>query len=102
MPGEKLLIREGQIYINGEVLEEEINVEPMNTGGLAEEELTLESNEYFVLGDNRNNSQDSRFNTVGTIVSDDIIGKVWFRLKPFNNVKTLNLKSDKDEKETEK
>lgn len=94
LPGEKILIRNGKIYINGEELEEAINVEPMNTGGIAGEELFLEENEYFLLGDNRNNSQDSRFSNVGTVVKDDIIGKVWFRIKPFSSVSSLNLKSD--------
>ena len=103
LPGEKILIADGKIFINGEELSEEINVEPMNTGGLANEEMFLDANEYFVLGDNRNNSQDSRFNNVGTIVFDDIIGKVWFRLDPFAKVSSLNLKSSKsDSTETEK
>lgn len=101
LPGEKIRINDGNIYINGDLLSEDINVEPMNTGGLAEDELLLDDGEYFVLGDNRNNSQDSRFNTVGTIVKDDIIGKVWFRLNSFANVSSLNLKGD-DEEETEK
>lgn len=97
LPGDKILIEKGKVYINGEELEEKVNVEPMNTGGIAGEELFLEENEYFLLGDNRNNSQDSRFSNVGTVVKDDIIGKVWFRMKPFSSIKSLNLKSENEQ-----
>lgn len=97
LPGEKILIEDGKVYINGEELKEKVNVEPMNTGGIAGEEMFLEKNEYFLLGDNRNNSQDSRFSNVGTVVQDDIIGKVWFRMKPFAAVSSLNLKSDNEQ-----
>ncbi len=90
LPGEKIKIEDGKIWINGEELSEDISVEPMTTGGLAQDELLLEENEYFVLGDNRNNSEDSRFSNVGNIVKEDIIGKVWFRLKPFAFVNSLN------------
>jgi len=96
LPGEKLLIKNGKVYINGEELYEDINVELMNTGGIAEEEIQLEGNEYFMLGDNRNNSQDSRFSNVGTVVKDDIIGKTIFRLKPFAAVSSLNTKKNED------
>jgi signal peptidase I len=91
MPGEKLLIKDGVIYINGNPLKEAVNVEPMANYGLASEEITLEENEYFVLGDNRNNSEDSRFASVGMIRRDDIIGKAFLRMKPFNFVSKLNL-----------
>ncbi len=91
MPGEKLLIKDGVIYINGEPLTEAVNVEPMANYGLAGEEIMLEENEYFVLGDNRNNSEDSRFASVGMIRRDDIIGKAFLRMKPFNFVSKLNL-----------
>lgn len=84
LPGEKVLIKDGLVYINGEPLEEKIKIEPMNTLGLAEEEITLDEEEYFVLGDNRNDSEDSRFASIGNILRDDIIGKAWIRLTPFS------------------
>lgn len=94
LPGETIQIKSGIIYINGEAVDDIINVEEMNNYGLADEPLTLEENEYFVLGDNRNNSEDSRFASVGMIRRNEIIGKAFLRLKPFNFVNKLNLKTD--------
>lgn len=90
LPGETIEIVKGYIYINGEKLEEEIKVEPMNIAGLAEEGILLDENEFFVLGDNRNSSEDSRFANIGIIVKSDIIGKAWLRLSPFSIIDKLN------------
>lgn len=90
LPGETIQIKDGKIYINGEILQEEINVEKISNGGLAKEAIVLEENEYFVLGDNRNSSEDSRFGNVGNITKDMIIGKAWVRLNPFNFIHMLN------------
>ncbi len=100
LPGETIQIKDGKIYINGEVLEEEINVEKISNGGLAKEAIVLEENEYFVLGDNRNSSEDSRFGNVGNITKDMIIGKAWVRLNPFNFIHMLN-KVDTETKTTQ-
>ena len=51
--------------------------------GIADDYYTLGVDEYFVLGDNGNSSEDSRFSSMGNIKRSDIIGKVWFKLKPF-------------------
>lgn len=102
LPGETVQLKENVIYINGDVIEDEVNVEPMNNAGLAEETITLEENEYFVLGDNRNNSEDSRFANVGNIVSDEIVGKAWIKLKPFNFINKMNLKSNKTNSKSNK
>ena len=91
LPGETLQIKDGNIYINSELVEDIVNVEPMANYGLAEEEILLEENEYFVLGDNRNNSEDSRFASIGNIRKNEIIGKAFLRLSPFNFVNKLNL-----------
>ncbi len=96
LPGEKLQIKDGMIYINGEEIEEIVNADAMNNYGLADEEITLEENEYFVLGDNRNNSEDSRFASVGTIRREEIIGKASIRLQPFNFINKLNLKHEEN------
>jgi signal peptidase I len=96
LPGETIQIKDGLFYINGEAVEDVINAEPMKNYGLAEEEFKLEENEYFVLGDNRNNSEDSRFASVGTIKKNEIIGEAFIRLKPFNFVSKLNLKEEEE------
>lgn len=92
LPGETVQIKEGIIYINDLPLEEKIKAEPVVNNGLAHEPLLLENNEYFVLGDNRNNSEDSRFASIGNITRDEIIGRAFLRLSPFNFVNKLNLK----------
>lgn len=90
LPGETIEIINGYVYINGEKLKEEIVVEPMNIAGLAKEELILQENEFFVLGDNRNSSEDSRFANIGIVVKSDIIGKAWLRLSPFSIIDKIN------------
>ena len=84
MPGETIQIVDGYVYIDGEPLDEHYGNEVMNKAGTAEEPLTLGEDEYFVLGDNRNNSQDSRAANVGTIHREDIIGRAWVRIWPFD------------------
>ncbi|MFI3212838.1 MAG: signal peptidase I [Eubacteriales bacterium] len=85
MPGETVQIDEdGVIYINGEVLLEGYGKEVIKSAGLAEEPIVLADDEYFVLGDNRNNSSDSRMPSVGNINREDIVGKTWLRIWPFS------------------
>ena len=59
--------------------------------GLADEEIKLGKEEYFVLGDNRNNSEDSRYANIGNVNKKDIVGKAWIRLRPFDFISKLNL-----------
>ena len=99
LPGEVVQVKDGQIYINNEVVEDIVTVDTMNNYGLADEPILLEKNEYFVLGDNRNNSEDSRFASVGMIQRDEIIGQAFIRLSPFNFVDKLNLTKNKETKE---
>lgn len=94
MPGETIYITDGNVYVNDELLEEPMVIEPITNSGLAAEEITLDKNEYFVLGDNRNNSEDSRFANIGNILSDEIIGKAWIRTNNFNFINKLNLKRE--------
>lgn len=90
MPGERVQIDgEGNIYINGEVLEESYGREVMESPGRAWEEITLAEDEYFVLGDNRNHSSDSRDPSVGNIRRKDIIGRAWLRIWPFDKFGVL-------------
>ena len=85
LPGETVFIDEtGTIYINGEVLKEHYGKEVITDPGRAYEPVTLGEDEYFVMGDNRNNSSDSRDPVVGNIHRDTIIGKAWFRIWPLS------------------
>ncbi|MGB8454753.1 MAG: signal peptidase I [Anaerocolumna sp.] len=90
LPGETIQIQNGNIYINGKIIEEPIVAESIKNSGLAAEEIQLDDNEYFVLGDNRNNSEDSRFANIGNILFDDIMGKAWIRTNDFDFVSNLN------------
>jgi signal peptidase I len=78
LPGETVQIIDGFIYIDGEVLVEEIKFEKMIHAGIAEEEMVLGEDEFFVLGDNRNASEDSRNAEIGAIKKQDITSKAWF------------------------
>ena len=87
LPGESVRIDEkGNIYINGEVLTESYGREVIASDklGRAAQEITLGEDEYFVLGDNRNASSDSRVEDVGNIKRQDIIGRAWLRIYPFD------------------
>ncbi|MBQ7956219.1 MAG: signal peptidase I [Lachnospiraceae bacterium] len=85
MPGETVQIDEdGVIYVNGTVLKEGYGKEVILDPGRAIEPVTLGADEYFVLGDNRNNSADSRSEVVGNIHREDIIGRAWFRIWPLS------------------
>lgn len=78
LPGETVQIIGSDIYINGEILDEQYGKYPIDDGGLAKNPITLDKGEYFVLGDNRNDSTDSRI--IGAVNEKDICGKVLFPL----------------------
>lgn len=85
LPGETVYIdATGAIYINDERLEENFGKEIIQKPGLAENKVYLGANEYFVLGDNRNHSSDSRDPAVGPIERSRIVGKAWLRIYPFS------------------
>ena len=88
LPGETVQIDDnGTIYINGEVLNENYGKEIIKNPGIASDPILLGQNEYFVLGDNRNDSADSRDPSVGNVYRKDIIGRAWIRFWPeFNKV----------------
>ena len=75
-----LLPTQGEIYIDGELLVEDEAYDKIADAGIAASEIRLENDEYFVLGDNRNGSEDSRSGNIGPVNRDTIMGKVWFQL----------------------
>ena len=89
LPGETVQIRDGEIYIDGEILYESYGREVMKSAGLAAEPVTLGEDEYFVLGDNRNDSTDSRDPNVRLIHRDEIIGRAWIRIWPLDEIGVL-------------
>lgn len=78
-PGDTVLIEDGVLYVNGE--ESEWVTEKVLDAGIAANELTMGSGEYFCLGDNVNNSEDSRSANIGPVKEGELIGKVWFHLR---------------------
>ncbi len=85
LPGETVQIdEEGNIYIDEELLEESYGREVIQNPGRAIEPITLGDDEYFVMGDNRNNSSDSRDPAVGNIHRKDIIGRAFIRIWPLD------------------
>ena len=90
LPGERVQIQEGQVYIDGKKLKEKLDFPLMDNGGLAEDAFTLDKGQYFVLGDNRNECEDSRNATVGNISRQSIIGKAWIRMNSFTFVGMIN------------
>jgi signal peptidase I len=79
--GDRVQIKNGVLYINGALYEEVNEVASMEEAGIAEKEILLGEDEYFVLGDNRNNSEDSRYANIGNIKKKYIVGKAWLCLE---------------------
>lgn len=86
VPGDTVQIKNGAVYVNGALFQEEADVAAIEEAGLASEEITLGDDEFFVLGDNRNNSEDSRYANIGNIKKEYIIGKAWFRVSPWDRL----------------
>lgn len=85
LPGETIEIKEGKIYINGKKISEKIETTELEDAGIASDPLKLGGNEYFVLGDNRKSSEDSRMADIGAVKKSEIYGKVWLVLSPGKN-----------------
>ncbi len=82
LPGETIVINNGKLYVDGIALEEEYFDKNILSAGVASKEIILGKDEYFVLGDNVNNSEDSRYTNVGNISSSEILGKVVYIIGP--------------------
>ena len=83
-PGDEVLIEKGILYVNGE--KSDWVDEKILDAGIAENPLTMNKGEYFCIGDNINNSEDSRSANIGPVKETDMIGRVWFCLA-CNNAK---------------
>ena len=81
LPGETIQIINGEIFVDGELYEVEgLEADLMEDAGIAATPVTMGSGEFFVLGDNRNNSEDSRSANIGVVTKSEIYGKAWFKL----------------------
>lgn len=89
IPGDVVQIKEGRVYVNGAVIEDE-NLGSVALAGLAENPVELGDKEYFLLGDNRDSSEDSRFANVGNVKEEQILGKVWLRLFPLIDISLIS------------
>ena len=86
LPGETVQIIDGSVYINNEKLDDDVyGAAAINEAGIAENPLVLGENQYFVMGDNRNMSTDSRNSYVGLVNKNDIIGEAWLCTWPLNH-----------------
>ena len=89
LPGETVQIKGGQIYINDEWIEQPEGATSISLAGIAENPVKLGEDEYFLLGDNRDSSEDSRFSNVGNVSGKQIQGKVWIRIAPLANLELI-------------
>ena len=89
LPGEKIQIQNGNVYINDELLDMGENTEKINLPGVADNPIVLGKGEYFVIGDNYDSSEDSRFSNIGNVNISEMIGKVWFRFSPFERIRLI-------------
>lgn len=89
LPGEKIQIINGEVFINDEVLEDSYASELVANPGIASREILLNKDEYFLIGDNRNNSTDSRSSKIGPVKRKAIVGRAWARIWPVNEIEIL-------------
>ena len=89
VPGDTVQIKDGALYVNDELYKESTDVASMEDAGIASDAVKLEKDEFFVLGDNRNNSEDSRYANIGNVKRDYIIGKAWFRFSGLGSFGTI-------------
>ena len=93
LPGEEIKISGSQIYIKNSDGEQKLQdnfFKGQYESGDVSEYVEIDSNEYFVMGDNRNVSEDSRFSYVGNVKKSQIIGKAWLIAAPFNRIGFIN------------
>ncbi|GAB6087377.1 signal peptidase I [Alkaliphilus crotonatoxidans] len=90
VPGDELLIQDGVIFLNGEMLNEDYIAAYTDGKYFENRKITIPEGKIFAMGDNRNNSMDSRDEVIGLIDIDTIVGKAVLRLFPFNRIGLIN------------
>lgn len=91
LPGETIQIKDGRVYIDGEPLKAEGGLDLAAIAGAAEYPITLGEDEYFLLGDNRESSEDSRFASIGNVKREQLMGKAWLRIQPISDFGLIDL-----------
>ena len=86
LPGETVTIQNGNLYIDGAEISLPEGCHSITLSGLAENGVTLGEEEYFMLGDNPDTSEDSRFANMGNVLAEQIEGRIWFRISPFDSL----------------
>ncbi len=89
IPGDTIQIKDGEVYVNGELFPEKIEGDAIENAMMAENEILVGEDEYFVLGDNRNNSEDSRYASIGNIKKEYITGQAWMIAAPWKRISFL-------------
>jgi len=89
LPGETIRIDDGEIYINNKMIKDKSGLEKIEDAGLASNEIRLGDDEYFVIGDNRDESTDSRSADVGNVRRREILGKASIVIWPVNHIKRI-------------
>lgn len=87
--GDTVQIKDGAIYVNGELFTEMVGTEKIENAMLAENEILVGEDEYFVMGDNHNNSEDSRYASIGNVKKEYITGQAWLRVAPWDRMGLL-------------
>ncbi len=89
IPGDTVQIRDGILFVNNEEFPDLEGLNQVSLSGLAEHPVELGEEEYFLLGDNRDSSEDSRFANIGNVKKEQIQGKVWLRLFPLKDIRLI-------------
>ncbi len=90
VPGDTVRITDGYLYVNDEVTDLPGSGEEITVPGLAADEITLGEDEYFVMGDNPNASEDSRHFAIGTVSREDMVGVAYMVISPIDHLGTID------------
>jgi len=89
-PGDQVAIHDGRVFVNGTPLDEPYVFQGPTSANGDQDTWVIPADRLFVMGDNRNNSTDSRASTIGPICVRDVIGKAWLRYWPLDHLGILS------------